>query len=304
MKNLCPIWPESDIELIEVIDADDINWLYKREFDIDVAVEFTTKKISLYRNTKHDFYFFYPIKSGSNEFYKKLYKKIGYIGDKEEYLWASSFVSNGQNVLDVGCGSGNFSNYIKHANFNGIEMNRESAALARRKGLNVLSCSVQEYAKKNYRFNVVTSFQVLEHVDDPLGFFKSCADLLENNGLLIISVPNVNGFMSSRENTPLNIPPHHLTWWSLRSLIHLGNDNGLMAIDYIEEKSSSLADFTQTIFKDGFDKILNRKPSIVRTNLIDRILNYVFFSFGRLLPNSRKSIAPNGHSVTIVYKKI
>jgi 2-polyprenyl-3-methyl-5-hydroxy-6-metoxy-1,4-benzoquinol methylase len=277
MNAKCPIWPDSPTELVDSIPSDNLIWLYRNTFGIDISDEVPTAGISLFRNLETDFCFFSPLTAGSAEFYKKLYSKLGYVADKDEYGWASGFVPPGANVLDVGCGFGNFSNYVGHAKFTGIEPNEESVAQARKRGLDVECGSIEDIAQRGYRFDVVTTFQVLEHVEDPLGFFRSCLNVLKPGGLFIVSVPNLNGYLGARENTPLNLFPHHLTWWSLRSLNRMGNDNGLILVDYLEEKLTSMADFAQIIFKDRVDRLFGRPSQLVRPNAIDRMLNAIFF---------------------------
>jgi hypothetical protein len=50
--------------------------------------------------------------------------------------------------------------------------------------------------------------------------------LLAPGGKLIVSVPNANSFLKHEYNL-LDIPPHHLTKWSAKSLVKIGDIFGL-----------------------------------------------------------------------------
>jgi SAM-dependent methyltransferase len=84
-------------------------------------------------------------------------------------------------------------------------------------GLSISEESVQEHAE-NYpgAYDIVCSFQVLEHVVDPRGFLEASVKLLAPGGKLIISTPNARSFLRHAFNI-LDMPPHHMTGWSVES---------------------------------------------------------------------------------------
>jgi SAM-dependent methyltransferase len=66
------------------------------------------------------------------------------------------------------------------------------------------------------RFDAICSFQVLEHVPDPLEFLEGMIGMLRPGGRLLLSVPNA-GVMKKidpRNQELLNLPPHHMGHWS------------------------------------------------------------------------------------------
>jgi SAM-dependent methyltransferase len=124
-------------------------------------------------------------------------------------------------LLDVGCGAGAF---VYHArarglDAHGIDFSRKSIEAGRRRfGLTTLvPRSLADFRKEHAgpAFDIVTAFEVLEHVESPGAFLADIRELLEPDGLLVLSVPNpgrwpVRGF--------LDYPPHHLTRWTERPL--------------------------------------------------------------------------------------
>jgi 2-polyprenyl-3-methyl-5-hydroxy-6-metoxy-1,4-benzoquinol methylase len=259
--------------------------------------------IRLLRNPRVQFSFFHPIRAGSIRFYQELYNRRGYSVDKEEYRYAAALIERGCSVLDVGCGTGLFFDHIPESSYLGLEMNPRSVAIGRERGVNISESSVEEVAEGTARYEVVTAFQVLEHVPDPLGFFRQCVRCLADGGRLIVSVPNAMGFMSRRENSYLNYPPHHVSWWSLKSFLFLARRFGLSVVDYHEDKLRSLSHYAEVVGKDRLNALFGRSRRRVRRGRVDRLVNKVLYHAGRIFPVPADPIAPNGHSITVVFEK-
>ena len=117
-------------------------------------------------------------------------------------------------ILDVGCGSGRWLWRLSKAGWRtaGLDISRAAAETAQETyGVEV---KVGTYPHRHYpdgSFDVVTLWNSLEHMWDPLGVLKSCAAVLAGGGLLYMSVPNFASFGSRyfRENWfPLDLPRH------------------------------------------------------------------------------------------------
>ncbi|MGH2500530.1 MAG: class I SAM-dependent methyltransferase, partial [Candidatus Limnocylindria bacterium] len=134
-------------------------------------------------------------------------------------------------LLDVGCGNGAFVAAAQRAGFeaSGIDFSEKAIQAGRRRfGLERLyATSIEEFrAKERARpFDVVTAFEVLEHMDDVDRFLEEVLSLLAPGGYLVVSVPN-------RDRRPwlLNegdLPPHHFTRWDRAALRHHMRRHGL-----------------------------------------------------------------------------
>jgi len=85
------------------------------------------------------------------------------------------------------------------------------------------------------RFDVVASFEVLEHLADPAKVLASMIERLNLNGLLIIAVPNPASYLSEADHTLLDMPPHHVTAWSAKTFSHLAQMFNLELLGIHEE---------------------------------------------------------------------
>jgi 2-polyprenyl-3-methyl-5-hydroxy-6-metoxy-1,4-benzoquinol methylase len=156
-----------------------------------------------------------------------------YKEDKWEHDTALARIQPGDRVLDVGCGEGNFllKAQGKGAVTCGIELNKGAAAVAERKGIRVCEELLRDHRVADL-YDVVTSFQVLEHVVDPLAFIRDCVGVLRDEGMLIIGVPNNDGFLRLDPENVLNQPPHHMGLWNRASLSALPAMVGLEIVGF------------------------------------------------------------------------
>lgn len=100
-------------------------------------------------------------------------------------------------LLDIGCGLGSFLNLaIKNGwRVTGIEP-QESAAEYCKKHLGIKPHvgTIEEIEFRPGSFDVVTAWDVWEHVHSPVEFIDRCVALLVPNGLLALSIPNASGY--------------------------------------------------------------------------------------------------------------
>jgi 2-polyprenyl-3-methyl-5-hydroxy-6-metoxy-1,4-benzoquinol methylase len=98
-------------------------------------------------------------------------------------------------LLDVGCGTGGFlaAAQAKGWEVAGIDFDAVAVRAARER-LGVQSVepwTLEEFIERRpgERFDAVTAFEVLEHVDEPRSFLERCFDLTQPGGHFAVSVP-------------------------------------------------------------------------------------------------------------------
>lgn len=96
-------------------------------------------------------------------------------------------------ILDIGCGWGDFEEVLEQEKipYLGIDVNKEAIEICKKKGLN---CRLQKLNQWNNetikQFDVITLFQVIEHLQNPLPLLQSAKKLLKPNGIILITTPN------------------------------------------------------------------------------------------------------------------
>jgi 2-polyprenyl-3-methyl-5-hydroxy-6-metoxy-1,4-benzoquinol methylase len=97
-------------------------------------------------------------------------------------------------ILEIGCGEGNFYNYIKpECEYWGIEPNIEVSQVASNKLDNVLTGSFDEVYQDipdNY-FDLVICNDVIEHMPDHDAFLQDIKSKIRNHAYIVGSIPNV-----------------------------------------------------------------------------------------------------------------
>lgn len=96
-------------------------------------------------------------------------------------------------LLDVGCGSGSFLHYMQHHGWEvwGQEISQCATAYARRElGLEVCRDYLEDTPFPADSFDVVTLWNVLEHLHNPAASLARIKELVKADGLLVIAVPN------------------------------------------------------------------------------------------------------------------
>lgn len=132
--------------------------------------------------------------------------------------------AGGGALLDVGCGVGRFCRaaHAKGWNVRGIDVSRTAIEAGRKDAPFPLAVMpIEELAGGTEKFDVVTSFEVLEHLSDPRKFVGHIAAALKPGGRFFCTVPNVDS-PSVRHATRQDwVPPVHVLFFNRHSLREL-----------------------------------------------------------------------------------
>ncbi len=134
--------------------------------------------------------------------------------------WLECETSKGK-LLDVGCGPGTFMIVAQKMGWEvrGVEPTTVAADKAKSFGLNVYNGLVEDYVNKTLQtFDVITSFEVLEHVSSPIRMLQAMHSLLLPGGYLVISVPNLDDPYCLKQQNPSSMPPIHINFFNRKSL--------------------------------------------------------------------------------------
>lgn len=141
-------------------------------------------------------------------------------------------------LLDVGCSTGLFLAEAKAAGWTvrGVEYSPDSSRVAREVyGLDVITGALEAADLPPASFDVITFWDVIEHVPDPLSTLSAAVRLLKPGGTMVLKTPNVDGLypQASLKVAPKvgfwghPEPPGHLFQFSGDTLSRLAKQAGL-----------------------------------------------------------------------------
>lgn len=189
--------------------------------------------VGLFTCTSCGFGQFQPVLAGTESFYEAISAVDYYNAEKWEFdVAALDLIAAGaRSVLDVGCGSGIFLDSLKkrmpEATLWGYDLNAGLLDQLEARGFSVLRSlpSTGGETTDQPQFDAICMLQVLEHVADPVGFFRTFLPLLRPGGLVIITTPNSEGPIRFFQRSLTEVPPHHTTRWTERSFRKLFSTN-------------------------------------------------------------------------------
>jgi SAM-dependent methyltransferase len=169
-----------------------------------------------------EFGFADPYVSGDATFYNLAYERLEYPRDKWEFERTvrelSSIKFRAERVLEVGAGFGFFldkivDTYVPRSGITALEYSDEAIKTLRGKGYFVLQGDLRT-ANLVQSFDAIFLFQVVEHMDGLDSLFARLFQLLRDDGLMFIAVPNPKWITFLEQNDIwLDIPPNHIGRW-------------------------------------------------------------------------------------------
>jgi SAM-dependent methyltransferase len=173
-------------------------------------------------------------------------------------------------LLDLGCSSGAFLEYMRGPNWelHGIEMSAECARTAEsRAGARVFVGDVLSAPFQPESFDVITCFDVLEHLYEPQKIIARVREWLKPGGLFYVFLPNVDSaearvFGNYWQGLEL---PRHLFHYSPKSLEFLAKSAGLSVVSLETKRNSAVGTSLRYVWDDAFRTVgIKRTPVAYR----------------------------------------
>lgn len=95
-------------------------------------------------------------------------------------------------LLDVGCGIGTFLRVARSRGWDvtGLDLSVASVEYAKQTGLDVRQTRIEDVDPSAESYDVVTIFQTIEHMEDPVAVLVNARSLLKPGGVLVLTTPN------------------------------------------------------------------------------------------------------------------
>ena len=167
-------------------------------------------------------------KSRTEKIFKPRVKKlVDYLGKDKE----------GWTIGDIGAGFGIFLSELKkiweNNRYIAIEPSPEQCKICQGKNLEIICKPLEEITDKDKSFNLLTSFELFEHLYNPSYFLECVNKLLKPGGYFLLTTLNGLGFdiQILKEKSKSVFPPHHLNFFNPNSIAMLLEKNGFEVID-------------------------------------------------------------------------
>ena len=202
-------------------------------------------------------------------------------------------------LMDVGCGGGVFLaslEYSGHKNLYGMEYNDKSVELIKKHfnyHITQSEIKVQEHYPKA---DIVTCFDVVEHLIEPSDAAKQLNRMLKDGKYLHIRVPNYGSLVSRilRSRWLWTIPPFHLNYFTKQSLKNIFTMNGFEVLKLYTSSSGYRLAFAVLQAKKIFRNDINIATPHSRS----------FSKFEFFLINAAEAVFKIMYSPVILFQKL
>ena len=157
-------------------------------------------------------------------------------------IFKKNKIQNCNKLIEVGSGHGWFCELAKKQQLAqeivAIEPSPLFANVCRKiKGIQVIQSTIEKYVQRSHHelnVDVIVNFELIAHLFNPKSFIKSCYEILQKNGLLILSTPNFYGFdIQILKEKSDYISPNFLNYFNPNSITILLNSIGFRNIEVI-----------------------------------------------------------------------
>jgi SAM-dependent methyltransferase len=169
------------------------------------------------------------------------------------YLRKIRRFKSGGRILDIGCATGFFLERARAAGFDcyGVEVSGYSSAVARAAlGQERIFTGVVETCPfAGASFDVITMFDLFEHVRDPLNTLCAAHRLLRDDGIVVIMTPDIESPTARlMGKTWTHFKPEHLFYFGPRSMLPAAAKTGFRIIHQAGAPKVITADYALSQF--------------------------------------------------------
>ncbi|MBP9814610.1 class I SAM-dependent methyltransferase, partial [Candidatus Woesebacteria bacterium] len=141
-------------------------------------------------------------------------------------------------LLDVGCAYGYFVELAQSAGFDAYGFDPSAYAVSQARKLvgksRIAQGTISEVRYKENTYDVITLFDVFEHLQDPVTDLKKLRRMLKPDGIIIIATGNAQSFAAKvfGRRWTFYIPPQHLSFFTKANLQTFMSQVGLFPVEW------------------------------------------------------------------------
>ncbi|MDQ3048356.1 MAG: class I SAM-dependent methyltransferase [Bacteroidota bacterium] len=138
------------------------------------------------------------------------------------------------NLLDIGCGDAYFLEEAKKRNWNvyGTEFTDDAVKIGMKKGITIHKGVLNPADYGDTKFDVITSFEVIEHINNPIIELDNIISILNKKGIFYFTTPNFNSLSRFMLKDKWNVIeyPEHLSYYTPQTIDTFFRGKGLKKI--------------------------------------------------------------------------
>jgi SAM-dependent methyltransferase len=128
----------------------------------------------------------------------------------DHYLYKNEYPK----ILDIGCGTGaNMRSFAEFGDILGIDLSMDALKYCEALGFPLFQANITNIPFKNDQFDVVTAFDVIEHIEDDFGALREIYRVCRIGGIAVLAVPAFEFLWGEHDELA-----HHLRRYTLRQL--------------------------------------------------------------------------------------
>ncbi|MCB0501074.1 MAG: class I SAM-dependent methyltransferase [Bacteroidetes bacterium] len=135
-------------------------------------------------------------------------------------------------LIDVGCGIGHFLQIANERGWEvyGTEFTDEAIEICNKKGINMQKGALDASKYSPEMFDVIVSFEVIEHIYNPNEELKNFYDILRKGGGVYVTTPNFNAISRTylKGNWSVIEYPEHLSYYTAKTLTNVFKSHGFL----------------------------------------------------------------------------
>jgi len=123
--------------------------------------------------------------------------------------------------LDLGCGVGSAAHLASRAGWTAFGQDVSENALkvaGEIFGIATFAQPISSLAEQGEKFDLVTAFNLLEHIPDPMSYLRTVRSITADNGRFAVAVPNYDSYAMRNTTWDQWLPPFHLNFFTLKTL--------------------------------------------------------------------------------------
>ena len=127
-------------------------------------------------------------------------------------------------IADIGAGFGLFLDELRkqwpQSTYIAVEPSAEQSKICSQQDFVTEECTLEEISGYNEKLDLITAFELFEHLHDPHRFLAAVYDLLKPEGFLLLTTLNGLGFdiQVLWERSKSIYPPHHINFFNPDSM--------------------------------------------------------------------------------------